>query len=55
VLTGAKNRKCVIDAFDSIYTDLLCAYRDDQGLVRNSADYRIEQLHSATLKRKYEG
>jgi len=52
VLTGAKNRQCVIDAFDSIYEDLLCAYKDEDGLVRNSADYRIEQLHAASLKRR---
>ena len=52
MLTGAKNRQGVIDAFDSIYEDLRCAYKDEDSLVRNSADYRVEQLHAASLKRR---
>lgn len=52
VITGAKCRKTAADVFDSVYEDLLCKYKDTQGITRNSADYRVEQLQELALKRQ---
>jgi len=49
VLTGAKNRLSILNAFDELYNDLLFPHRAHNALCVNSADYRVQQLHDFEL------
>ena len=49
VLTGAKNRKNIITAFEELYNDLLFPHSEHNALCVNSADYRVQQMHDFQL------